>query len=73
MHWDPRSTIRFTVLGVYSRRPGPACLQPPLLPSAFTPDTPDGDSHLLLALGLTMESAPVLAEVVKWGAGLVVV
>jgi hypothetical protein len=32
------------------------------------PDTPDGNSHFLLALGLTMESLSVLPEVVKRGA-----
>jgi hypothetical protein len=37
------------------------------------PDTPNGDCHLLLALGLTVESLPVLAEVVIRGAARIVV
>jgi len=37
------------------------------------PDTPHGNSHLLLAQRLTMESLPILAEVVIRGAARVVV
>ena len=36
------------------------------------PDTPHGNSHLLLALGLTMECSAVLAEVVKGGGSRIV-
>ena len=37
------------------------------------PDTSHGNSHLLLAFGLAMERLPVAAEVVKRGAGEIVV
>ena len=36
------------------------------------PDAPHGNGHLLLALGLTMDSSAVLAEVVKRGGGRIV-
>ena len=44
-----------------------------LMEQRSPPDTPDGDSHLLLALGLTMESSPAFAEVVIRRAARIVV
>jgi hypothetical protein len=44
----------------------------PITLIASLPDTPNGNSHALLALGLAVESLSILAEVVKRGASGIV-